>query len=80
MIKLEPEPDTIINAEDGLAESLKLEGSSNDTDHNQFQASDEVDALGDGVPGYQTTGQEGRDDQIEQQQEQQSTIPKPRPS
>ena len=79
-MKLEPEPDSIITPEDGLAESLKLEGSSNDTDHNQFLGSDEVDALGDGIAGYQSTGQEGSDDQIEQQQEQQTTIPSPRPS
>jgi hypothetical protein len=46
---------------------MKLEGSSNDTDHNTFNRGDEVDLVGDGIPGYETTGVDGTDDQIEDQ-------------
>lgn len=60
--ELQPEPDTILP--DGLTEQMKLEGSSNDTDHNTFIRGDEVNLVGDGIPGYETTGVDGTDDQI----------------
>lgn len=65
--ELQPEPDTIITPEDSLTEQMKLEGSDNDTDHNTFIRGDEVDLVGDGIPGYETTGVDGTDDEIEDQ-------------
>lgn len=67
MIEMEPEPDTILDPADILTEQMKLEGSDNDTDHNQFTRGDETDLIGDGIPGYETTGEDGTDDQTEQQ-------------
>ncbi|KTD65141.1 hypothetical protein [Legionella shakespearei] len=61
--ELQPEPDTILPED--LTEQMKMEGSSNDTDHNTFTRGDEVDLVGDGIPGYETTGVDGTDDQIE---------------
>ncbi|GGI88368.1 hypothetical protein [Legionella impletisoli] len=58
MVKLTPEPDTELTPEEKLLEDLKQEGSSNDLLHNSFISSDEVDSLEDGVPGYETTGEE----------------------
>ncbi|BCA94298.1 hypothetical protein TUM19329_06590 [Legionella antarctica] len=79
MVDLEKEPDTIISPTDALTEEMKLEGTSNDLDHNQFIGGDEVNLLGDGVPGYETTGVDGTDDEIAEQQEA-STVPmSPRP-
>ncbi|HAT7074266.1 TPA: hypothetical protein JAN90_16210 [Legionella pneumophila] len=69
MIELEPEPDTVLDPKDILTEEMKLGGSDNDMDHNQFTRGDEVDLVGDGVPGYETTGQDGTDDEIEEQRE-----------
>ncbi|HAU1297077.1 TPA: hypothetical protein JBI36_12885 [Legionella pneumophila] len=69
MIELEPEPDTVLDPKDILTEEMKLEGSDNDMDHNQFTRGDEVDLVGDGAPGYETTGQDGTDDEIEEQRE-----------
>jgi len=73
MVNLKPEPDTILTAGqvlgEELTEEMKLEGSSNDLDHNQFNRGDEVDLVGDGIPGYETTGVDGTDDEIEQQTE-----------
>lgn len=60
--------DTLVKPDQGFAEELKLAGSSNDMNQNQFRGGDEVDLLGDGVPGYETTGEEDTDDEIAQQQ------------
>ena len=83
MVDLRPEPDTVINPmqelKDNLTEKMKLEGSSNDMDHNQYNRGDEVDLLDDGVPGYQTTGVDGTDDEIGEQQETSTSIPSCRP-
>lgn len=68
--------DTLQSPDQELTEELQLEGSSNDTDHNQFLGSDEVDSLGDGVPGYETTEEDGTDDELSQQM---STTPRPMP-
>ena len=80
MVNLEKEPDTIISAQDPLAltEEMKIEASSNELDHNQFQSADEVDLIGDGVPGYEATSEAGTDDELEHQiEEQNSIVPKP---
>lgn len=69
MVKLESESDSIQDPADALTERMQLEGSDNDTDHNSFTAGDEVNLLGDGVPGYETTGVDGTDDEIAEQQE-----------
>ena len=68
MFDLEKGPDTIVSPED-LIEQLKLAGSSNDLDNNQFMGGDETNLLGDGVPGYETTGVDGTDDDLAEQQE-----------
>jgi hypothetical protein len=79
MANLQKEPDTIISPEDALTERMKLEGTTNDLDHNQFTSADEVDLLGDGVPGYETTGVDGTDDEVEEQLEQRRfMIPRPK--
>ena len=65
MSNLEKGPDTVITSEDPalkLIEDMKLQGTSNDLDHYQGNSGDEVDLLGDGVPGYETTGVAGTDD------------------
>jgi len=71
MVKLKQGPDTILTPEQELQGTLEgqlsQEGSSNDMDHSAFMGSDESNSLGAGVPGYQTTGQTGTDDEIEQQ-------------
>ncbi|MCL9684811.1 hypothetical protein [Legionella maioricensis] len=54
---------------DALAEDMKLEGTSNDLNQNQFMGGDMANLLGDGVPGYETTGVDGTDDDIAEQQE-----------
>ncbi len=69
MVDLEKEPDTIISPTDALTEELKLEGTSNDLNQNQFIGGDMENSLGDGVPGYETTGVDGTDDDIAEQQE-----------
>lgn len=80
MANLEPEPDSIQDPAEALKERMKLEGSDNDTDHNSFTSGDEVDLLGDGVPGYETTGEAGTDDDIAEEQDVlQYTTPRPRP-
>jgi hypothetical protein len=53
--EFEQEPDTVFDPLD-IVKRMKLAGSDNDTDNNQFMGGDEVDLLGDGVPGYETTG------------------------
>jgi hypothetical protein len=68
MVDLEKGPDTLVSPED-LIEELKLDGSSNDLDNNQFMGGDETNLLGDGVPGYETTGVDGTDDDLAEQQE-----------
>jgi hypothetical protein len=85
MSKLKPPSDTtnLSNpVEQEIAEvvkqELELEGSDNDELHNQFVGGDQVDSLGDGIPGYETTGVDGTDDQIEQE-ETATSIPKLRP-
>ena len=80
MVKLEREPDSIVDPIEAISERMKLEGSDNDSDHNLFTAGDEVNLLGDGVPGYETTGVGGTDDEIANQEDAlQYTTPKPRP-
>lgn len=56
--------DSLIEPELDLSEDLKLSGTSNDFNQNQFQGGDMVDLLGDGVPGYETTGEDETDDDI----------------
>ena len=81
MVTLEKEPDTLLpqSTEElaiRLTEEMKLEGTSNDLEHTTFIRADEGNLLGDGVPGYQTTGvEESNDDE-----ELQMTTPTPRPS
>ncbi|ASQ44979.1 hypothetical protein [Legionella clemsonensis] len=66
--------DTLIQPESDFSDELELEGSSNEFNQNQFQGGDEVDLLDDGVPGYETTGEDGEDDEIAQE-----THPSPHP-
>ena len=54
---------------EALTEEMKQEGTSNDMEHSEFVRGDEVDLLGEGVPGYQTTGETHPTDQIEHEQE-----------
>lgn len=81
MVTLEKEPDTQfpLSTEElaaKLTEEMKLEGTTNDLEHSTFVNGGEVNLLGDGVPGYQTTGvEEGNDDE-----ELQMITPVPRPS
>lgn len=83
MVKLEKEAvDTVITPDEMLGEELELAGTDNDEEHNSFVGADADNLLGDGVPGYQVTGQEGTDDQIEEELEQVAgpmNIPKPTP-
>ena len=67
MVDMQKEPDTIISPTDALANELKLEATTNDTNQNQFLGGDMVDLLGNGVPGYETTGVDGSDDDVENQ-------------
>ncbi len=74
MVDLEKEPDTITSPEDVLSpeavkNALQLEGTDNDLNQNQFISGDEVNLLGDGVPGYEATSISGTDDEIEEQLE-----------
>lgn len=69
MVDLGKEPDTIVSPSDVLADEMKLEGTSNDLNQNQFIGGDMTNLLGDGVPGYETTGVDGTDDDIAEQQE-----------
>jgi len=71
MADLEKESvDTIITPDQGLTEEMKQEGTDNDMEHNTFnQRGQEVDLVGGGVPGYETTGQEGTNDQLEDEKE-----------
>lgn len=78
MVKLKKDSDTntltsIEKIKEELAEALteemKLEGTSNDMEHSSFVRGDEVDLLGEGVPGYQTTGESHPTDQIEHEKE-----------
>lgn len=64
--EFEEEPDTVFDPIDVL-KRMQLAGSDNDTDNNQFTGGDEVDLLGDGVPGYETTGVDGTDDDLEEE-------------
>ncbi len=80
MVKLEKEQDTLLPTSaqglaDKLTEEMKLAETSNDLEHSSFVSGDEVDRLGDGVPGYETTGV--TDDQDETGL--QMTTPVPRP-
>lgn len=56
--------DTLVKPEADLDEQLKLEGSSDEQNQNQFIGGDEVDLLGDGVQGYETTGEAEPNDSI----------------
>lgn len=68
MSKLEKETvDTLIKPEVDFPDELALEGSSNEFNQNQFIGGDEVDLLEDGVPGYETTGEEDPDDEVASQ-------------
>ncbi|KTD26054.1 hypothetical protein [Legionella israelensis] len=82
MVKMEKElVDTVITPDEELSEELELAETDNDEEHNSFIGADESNLLEDGVPGYQTTGQEGTDDQIEEELEQipgPMNTPKPR--
>lgn len=75
MVKMEKDSDTNtfekIKEElaEALTEEMKQEGTSNDMEHSEFVRGDEVDLLGEGVPGYQTTGETHPTDQIEHEQE-----------
>lgn len=65
MSNLEKETiDTLTNPTLDFTEEMQLEGSSNELDHNQFINGDQVDLLGDGVPGYETTGESTPEDDI----------------
>lgn len=81
MVTLEKEPDTSLPLSDEalanqLTEEMKLQGASNDLEHSSFISGDEVNLLGDGVPGYETTGVPDSDDDIGLQM----TTPVPRPN
>ena len=81
MATLEKEPDTSTLLSDEalanqLTEEMKLQGTSNDLEHSSFISGDEVNLLGDGVPGYETTGVPDSDDDIGLQM----TTPVPRPN
>lgn len=81
MVTLEKEPDTLSppSAEElalRLTEEMKLAGTSNDLEHSSFISGDEVNLIGDGVPGYETTGVEESNDEDELQ----LTTPVLRPS
>ncbi|KTC76745.1 hypothetical protein [Legionella brunensis] len=56
--------DTLIQPELDFGEELELEGSSNQLNQNQFIGGDEVNLLGDGVPGYETTGETDPEDEV----------------
>lgn len=56
--------DTLVKPDPDLADELSLEGTSNEFNQNQFVSGDEVDLLGDGVPGYETTGECDPNDEI----------------
>ena len=77
MVTLEKEPDTILPmSPQELSDKLSEAGTSNDQLQSSFIGSDMVNSLGDGVPGYQTTGvDEGNDEE-----ELQMTTPNSRPS
>ncbi|WED43273.1 hypothetical protein [Legionella cardiaca] len=65
MTKLEKETvDTLIKPQVDFSDELALEGSSNELNQNQFIGGDEVNLLGDGVPGYETTGETTPEDEI----------------
>ncbi|KTD07350.1 hypothetical protein [Legionella jamestowniensis] len=66
--------DTLIKPELDFADELELEDSTDEFNQNQFRGGDEVDLLGDGVPGYQTTGEDGEEDEIAEE-----THPSPHP-
>lgn len=78
MANLEKEADSILSPLDALSEELKIPGTDNDLEHNQFIGGDEVDLLNDGVPGYETTGVDGTDDDTEDHLEQTSITPMPK--
>ncbi|AHE66183.1 hypothetical protein [Legionella oakridgensis] len=77
-IKLEPEPDTLLNPEQlkqdlmdiklqgepntelspmEVKKALQEEGSDNELLQKSFMGADMVDSVGEGTPGYQTTGE-----------------------
>ncbi|QRN02794.1 hypothetical protein GH742_02260 [Legionella sp. MW5194] len=65
MSNLEKETvDTLVKPEPDFGDELSLEDSCNELNQNQFISGDEVDLLGDGVPGYETTGESDPLDQI----------------
>ena len=81
MVSLEKEPDSLlpVSTEElaaRLTEEMKLAGTSNDLEHSSFVSGDEVELLGDGVPGYEATGVPDSDDDIGLQM----TTPVPRPN
>lgn len=57
--------DTMITPDLDLPLELELEGSSNELNQNQFTGSDMTNSLGDGVPGYETTGETHPIDEVE---------------
>ncbi|MCC5792898.1 MAG: hypothetical protein JJT82_09880 [Legionellaceae bacterium] len=61
--------DTSVSPDEDLVNELQRQATSNDTNQNRFTGGDMDDLLNDGVPGYETTGVEGTDDDIAQQQE-----------
>ncbi|CEG57873.1 hypothetical protein [Legionella fallonii] len=83
MTNLEKEPDTLTSPEDVLSpdilspesvkNALQLAGTDNDLNQNQFIGGDQVNLLGDGVPGYEATGVSGTDDELEKQLEARNT-------
>ncbi|CEK11864.1 hypothetical protein [Legionella hackeliae] len=65
MSNLEKETvDTLIQPELDFPDELQLEDTSNEFNQNQFRGGDEVNLLGDGVPGYQTSGESDGEDEI----------------
>lgn len=63
-----PMSDTSTAPDDDLINKLKEKATSNDMLQNTYVGGDMDDSLNDGVPGYETTGVEGTDDEIGQQQ------------
>jgi len=78
MITLEQEPDSELSDNDlalELTEKMQSSGTSNDLDHSSPVRGDEVNMLGNGVPGYETTGVPESEDEDALQM----TTPVPRP-
>lgn len=56
--------DTLVKPEADFVDELQQQGSSNELNQNQFIGGDQVDLLGDGVPGYESTGEAEPNDEI----------------